>query len=271
MISLKSLGIHFQKNKAHLAFWDKEKIVGVSSRIAKSLDSTVVDLLEKAKVDFPKKKKIPTVIALPYSMVKINTLMKIPNLDKTKDIEDMLILETESALKIKKETHEISPVLQLAEKDMDSWIMSAASAKKEDVVKYVNAVNNTGLQAVAVDIEPDAFRRVCPEPENVVFLYFFNEDIEYVGIFIYNGKHLIGARYLPTASYDPESLKTEINRMLEFCKRVITDYKVENYAIFSANEDNIEFMQEVLNPIKDSFLKKTSSVIAAGLALRGVE
>lgn len=263
---MKAIGIQFQDTFARLAcFKNKNELVGVTVPLNDTLETAVAKLMEEADISFNKNTRI--VLSLPNRLVRVNTLLKTPNVGKTKNIKEILIMEAESQLDLNQADFIISPALGESGNDKDTWQMSVAAVPKSEATVYAGAVTANKLKLAGIDIEAEALRRMCGPAKDRVILYFFEDGQEYVGIFIYKADFLIGIRYLPTLSYDAESLKTEIDRMISYCKQTYRDYQPEEYVVFSQQEENVLYMKEVLPDIQDNPWQNNVYAVAGGLAL----
>jgi len=259
---MKNIGIQFSHEAISVAHYTKNKLVGATVSGEVSYEA-LKEVMKKAGLSVNGNYNV--VFSVPQENVEINTLHSIPTF---KNIKNRKMLRNESIEKLlskSSEDHYISVVDEpSARKNMlDVAIVDIKHTRTlAHVAKFEDFKN---VQLCAIDISSEALRTIVGnEDKNVVIINFYDSDKRNVGIYIYKGKFIIGARHLILDLYSYEEIREEIDRALGFSKTKYRDYKPEMYFAFGKSEELENIKQHV--KLEENSLSESSLAVAAGLA-----
>ena len=270
------IGVQFLRNSVSVAYYNKKKLLGKTIEVENVIgDSDYVIYLNKIfeEMKLLKGGKYKVVISLPTDLVETFTLKQLVPItkkfmDKNKKHE-LIIGQIESVLE--KSTHEYIIEYDIVSEQQlynNRMLTTILNIKIDNCTKYINKITTfKNMMIIAVDTEYEALRRLIPiEIKEVVIINFFKDDNEMVGIYIYIGSKLIGLRYLHKRLYDSDSIVSEVERMIVYCKTFYRELNINNWFVFGKKIE-IEELLKNENVIQHE-ISTCSFAVSAGLAIK---
>ncbi|HBY21436.1 MAG: hypothetical protein A2Y24_01555 [Clostridiales bacterium GWE2_32_10] len=270
------IGVQFLRNSVSVAYYNKKKLLGKTIEVENVIgDSDYVIYLNKIfeEMKLLKGGKYKVVISLPTDLVETFTLKQLVPItkkfmDKNKKHE-LIIGQIESVLE--KSTHEYIIEYDIVSEQQlynNKMLTTILNIKIDNCTKYINKITTfKNMMIIAVDTEYEALRRLIPiEIKEVVIINFFKDDNEMVGIYIYIGSKLIGLRYLHKRLYDSDSIVSEVERMIVYCKTFYRELNINNWFVFGKKIE-IEELLKNENVIQHE-ISTCSFAVSAGLAIK---
>ena len=270
------IGVQFLRNSVSVAYYNKKKLLGKTIEVENVIgDSDYVIYLNKIfeEMKLLKGGKYKVVISLPTDLVETFTLKQLVPItkkfmDKNKKHE-LIIGQIESVLE--KSTHEYIIEYDIVSEQQlynNKMLTTILNIKIDNCTKYINKITTfKNVMIIAVDTEYEALRRLIPiEIKEVVIINFFKDDNEMVGIYIYIGSKLIGLRYLHKRLYDSDSIVSEVERMIVYCKTFYRELNINNWFVFGKKIE-IEELLKNENVIQHE-ISTCSFAVSAGLAIK---
>lgn len=209
----------------------------------KALIAQMIDTICE-KSGFEDKSKIDAYVLLPHEIFKVFTMLEMPNFNKLgkNKVFEALSLFTENTT-----NHRMSkPVYYFStlrdDKKNFAPHYSSTLVEENDMKDYLELLFETGINLRLVGFEPDVIKRfshvkdVIFPKQNTAFIHYFNDGLnDMIGFYVYMEEMLIGIRYLHEDSYEYQDIRTELNVIIENCRKEKPNLQIHEYCIFSKN------------------------------------